>query len=169
MRNDPHLLRGARARVDEQSQRCVGHHDHELCLAAQLGQDFRLMRRRFRQNGVQGHDERLRELAGEREDVFPVPAAEDPVLVLKQHDVDVEPSQHPGRSHVVAANGLRDRCEQAAPLRARRLVYDRDEIRRLECVRAEESAPEVGGKRADPAGARRERGDDRGPHALDLR
>ena len=65
--------------------------------------------RRLGQDRVQRHDERLRELAREREDVLAVPAAEDPVLVLEQHDVDVEPPQHPGRSDVVAANRLRDR------------------------------------------------------------
>jgi len=67
--------------------------------------------RRLGQNRVQCHDERLSELAGEGEDVLSVTAAEDPVFVLKQHDVDVEPAQHPGRSNVVAANRLRDRPE----------------------------------------------------------
>ena len=166
MRDDANLLLGARADVDEQSKRRVGHHDHELCFAAQLRQHLRLVRRGLGEDRVQRHDERLGELTREREDVFAVTSAEDPVLVLEQHDVDVEPPQHPGRSDVVATDRLRDRREQTAPLRARRLVHDCDEIRYLERIRAEESASQVGSKRTDPAGARRERGDDRGPHAL---
>jgi len=45
-------------------------------------------------------------------------------------------------------------------------VHDRDEIRHFDRVRAEESAAKIGGKCTDPARARRERGDDRGAHAL---
>ena len=59
-------------------------------------------------------------LLGERQHVLAVAAAEDPVFVLKEHDVDVEPAEHPGGADVVAADGLRDRREQAAPLRASR-------------------------------------------------
>ncbi len=92
----------------------------------------RLMRGRLREHRVQRHDERLGELAGEREHVLAVGAAEDPVLVLEQHDVDVHPAEHPRGAHVVAANGLRDRREQSAPLRARRLVHDRDELDALD-------------------------------------
>ena len=115
---------------------------------------------------MQGYDERLRELPREGEHVLAVAAAEDPVLVLEQHDVDVEPPQHPCRSDVVATDRLCDRREQAAPLRARRFVHDRDEIRDLDRLRREERASQVGSERTDPAGTRRERGDDRGPHAL---
>ena len=70
------------------------------------------MRRRLGEHRVQGHDERLGEAAGEREHVLAVGAAEDPVLVLEQDDVDVEPPEHPRGAHVVAADGLRDRREQ---------------------------------------------------------
>jgi hypothetical protein len=48
------------------------------------------MRRRLREQRVQGHDERLRELSRERQDVLPFRATVDPVLVLEQDDVDVE-------------------------------------------------------------------------------
>jgi len=47
-------------------------------------------------------------------------------------------------------------------------VHDRDEIRHVEYIGAEESPSEVGSEGADPAGTRRERRDDRGPHALGL-
>ena len=79
---------------------------------------------------------------------------------------DIEPPQHPCRSDVVGTDRLCDRRQQAAPLWARRFVHDRDEIRDLDRVRAEERASQVGRERTDPAGARRERGDDRGPHVL---
>ncbi len=51
---------------------------------------------------MQRHDERLRELRDEREHVLAVAAAEDPVLVLEQDDVDVEPAEDPRGAHVVA-------------------------------------------------------------------
>ena len=70
------------------------------------------MRRRLREHGVQRDDERLRQLLREREHVLAVAAAEDAVLVLEQHDVDVEPPEHPRGADVVAADGLRDRREQ---------------------------------------------------------
>ena len=97
---------------------------------------------------MQGDDERLGQVCGEGEHVLAVGAAEDPVLVLEQDDVDVEPPEHPRGAHVVAANGLRDRREQTAPLRARRLVDDRDEIgtldaRRRRCSAARRSAANV--------------------------
>ena len=67
---------------------------------------------------MQGHHERLRQFARKREHVLAVQAAEDSVLVLEQHHVDIEPPQHAGGSDVVAAHGLRDRREHAAALRA---------------------------------------------------
>ena len=114
---------------------------------------------------MQRHDERLRELLRERQHVLAVGAAEDPVLVLEQHDVDVEPAEDPRRADVVATDRLRDRREHAAPLRARRLVDDRDEIDALDAFDVVERAAQVGGERADAAGARRIRGDDRGTHS----
>ena len=55
---------------------------------------------------MQRHHERLRQLLDEREDVVAVAATEDPVLVLEEDDVDVEPTEDPGGAHVVAANRL---------------------------------------------------------------
>ena len=120
------------------------------------------MRCRLREHRVQRDDERLRELLGERQHVLAVGAAEDPVFVLEQHDVDVEPAEDPRRAHVVAADRLRDRRENTAPLRARRLVDDRDEIDAFDPVDVVERPPQVGRERADPADPRRIRGDDRG-------
>jgi hypothetical protein len=65
---------------------------------------------------VQRHDERLGQLLRERQHVLAVGSAEDAVLVLQQHDVDVEAAERPGRADVVAANRLPDRREQPAPL-----------------------------------------------------
>ena len=132
VRDDANLLLGARARLDEQPKRRVRHHDHELRLGAQLRQHLRLVRRGLGEHRVQGHDERLREFSRKRQHVLAVTAAEDPELVLEQHDVDIEPPQHPSSSDVVAAHGLHDRREQAAPLWARRFVHDRDEIGALD-------------------------------------
>ena len=67
VRDDANLLLRARAAVDEQPPRGVGHHDHELGLAAHRREHLRLMRRRLRQDRVQRHDERLRQLLDERE------------------------------------------------------------------------------------------------------
>ena len=41
---------------------------------------------------MQRHNKRLRELAHEREHILAVPAAENAVLVLEEHDVDVCPA-----------------------------------------------------------------------------
>ena len=54
------------------------------------------------------HDERLCELAGERQHVFAVSSAEDAVLVLEENDVDVSPTERTRRADVVAARALRD-------------------------------------------------------------
>ena len=88
------------------------------------------MLRRLREHGVQRDDERLCERFGERQDVLAVGAAEDAVLVLEEHDVDVEPAEHARGADVVAADRLPDRREERAPLRARRLVQDRDDVDR---------------------------------------
>src|SRR5581483_11848724 len=106
-------------------------------------------------------DKRLRQLLREREHVLAVPSAEDAVLVLEQHDVDVESSQHPRRPHVIAADGLRDRREQAAPLRTGRPVQDGDELGALDAVDAAQRSSQVRRERADPARPRRIRRDDR--------
>ena len=113
---------------------------------------------------MQRDDERLRELLREREHVLAVGAAEDPVFVLEQDDVDVEPAEDPRRADVVASDRLGDRRENAAPLRARRLVDDRDEIDALDAFDVVERAAQVGRERADAADPRRVRGDDRGTH-----
>ncbi len=113
---------------------------------------------------MQRHHERLRQLLDERGDVVAVATAEDPVLVLKQDDVDVEPTQNPGSTHVVAPNRLRDRRNEARPLGARRLVHDHDLLDAVDPVHAEKRRADVCREGADPAGARWVGGDDRGAH-----
>ena len=108
MRHHTNLLLGARTALDEQTQRRVCHHDHELGLLAELGQHLQLVRGRLGENRVQGDDERLRQLLGEGQHVLPVEPAEDPVLVLQDHHVDIETAECPGSAHVVAANFLPD-------------------------------------------------------------
>ena len=87
-------------------------------MRAELREHLRLVRGRLGEHSVQRHDERLCQTLRERQHILAVAAAEDAVFVLKEHDVDVEPAEHPGGADVVAADGLRDRGDQAAPLRA---------------------------------------------------
>ena len=75
-------------------------------MIAQCSEDARLVPRRLRKNGVQRHDERLRELLRKREDVLAVLAAEDAVLVFEEHDVDVASSENTRSAHVVTARCL---------------------------------------------------------------
>ena len=74
------------------------------------------MGRRLRQHGVERHDERLRELLGQRDHVGAVATAEDPVLVLEEDDVDVQPAENSRRADVVAADGLGDRGDETGAL-----------------------------------------------------
>ena len=113
VRHDPDLAVGARSDFDEQPLRSVGHHDHELGVIAERGEHLELMRRRLRQHRVQGHDERLGQLLGEGQHVLAVGAAEDPELVLEEHDVDVEPADEPSCAHVVTANAIARRSPEA--------------------------------------------------------
>ena len=89
---------------------------------------------------MQRHDERLRELAREREHVLAVAAAEDAVLVLEKHDVDVGAAERACGANVVAARPLRDGAQDLGPLRARRLVDD-DELTDVVHVRGRRAAP----------------------------
>ena len=154
MRYHAHFLPRAGAAPDEQVARGVGHHDHELRLVAHGFENLRLVRGRFRQDRVQRDDERLGELLGERRHVLAVAAAEDPVFVLKQDDVDVEPPQDAGRAHVIATHPLGNRRHEARTLRPRRLVHDHDLLDSVDPVDAKERATHVGGKGADPTRAR---------------
>ena len=115
--HDSNLVLRARAAVDEEAPCGFGHHDHELCLAANCRQHLGLVRGRLRQHRVQRHDEWLRQLLYERGDIVAVTAAEDPELVLEQDDVDVEPAQDPGGPHVITPHRLCDRRREARPLR----------------------------------------------------
>ena len=164
MRHDSNLLLGARAALDEESLSGVRHDDHELRLLAELGQDFELMLGRLREHGVERDDERLCQRLRERQHVLAVEAAEDAVLVLEEHDVDIEPAEHARGADVVAADRLPDRREERAPLWAGRLVQDRDDVDALDVVDAEERPSQVSREGADAAGARRKCGDDRCPH-----
>ena len=96
------------------------------------------MARRLRQHRVQRHDERLRQLLREREHVLAVGAAEDAVLVLEEHDVDVETAEQPRRADVVASDALRDRGQNLRALRARRLVDDDDDADLLDPAHVEQ-------------------------------
>ena len=97
VRDDVDLLGRARSDLDEQALRGLGHHDHALGLGAERRDHTQLVRGRLGEDGVQRDDERLRQLAREREDVLPVLAPEDAVLVLEQDDVDVGPGERAGR------------------------------------------------------------------------
>ena len=95
VRHDPDLLRRAGLQLDQETACGLGHHDHAFGLAAQRKEHVELMRRRLREQRVQGHDERCEELSRERQDVLPFRATVDPVLVLEQDDVDVEAAKQP--------------------------------------------------------------------------
>jgi len=90
VRHDANFLHGTSTALDEQAQCRIGHHDDELGLLAKLGEHFQLMRCRLESTVCKVCDERLGELLGEGEHVLPVASAEDPELVLQEHDVDVE-------------------------------------------------------------------------------
>ena len=166
VRDDANLVLRARLAGHEQPLRRLGHHDHELGLAAQGREHPGLMRRGLGEHCVQCDDEGLREILGQREHVGAVVAAEDPVLVLEQDDVDVEPAEDPGCANVVASNRLRDRGHEPRPLRAGRVVDDDDLLDAVDPVDPEQRGAHVGRKGADPAGTRRVGGDDRGAHGL---
>ena len=163
--HDIDLLGRTRADLNQQAPRRHGHHDHALRLVAKGCQDFELVGRRRRQHGMQRHDEWLSQLAREREDVLPVLSAEDPVLVLQQHDIDVRAAERPCRAHVVAARALGDGLEDVVVLRARRLVDDNDGADVVHVVYVEQRPPDIEGEGADPARAGWKRRKDRGTHA----
>ena len=87
-------------------------------------------------------------------DVVAVGAAEDPVLVLQQDDVDIQPAENPRGADVVAASRLGDRGHEPRPLGPRRLVDDHDLLDSVDPVDAEQRAADVGRKGADAASAR---------------
>ena len=164
MRHDTHLGVRTRPTLDEETPRRLRHHDHELGLQADGRQDPSLVRSGLGQDCMQRHDERLRQLLGERHDVIAVPAAEDAVLVLEQDHVDVEAAQDPGRPEIVTADRLRDRCHEARPLGAGRLVDDHHLLDAVDPVEAEQRAADVRREGADAASPRRVGRDDRGAH-----
>ena len=164
VRHDADLLGGARAALDEQPPSGVRHHDHALGLAAEGAEHLGLVPRRLRQHRVQRHDERLRQLLRQRDDVLAVGAAEDAVLVLEQDDVDMRPRQDPRCADVVAADRLGDRRDDTRLLWAGGLVDDHDLVHAVDAVHAEERGAHVGREGADAAGARWVGGDDRGAH-----
>ena len=164
MLDDADLVRGAAVHPQKQLSRCLCHHDHTLRLLAQGGQHFALVIRRLRKDGVKRQDERSRELPRERQHVLAVGAAEDPVLVLQQDDVDVESTQQPCCSDVVAPHCLRHGREDIVALRARRLVDDGDRAHALHARGREQRCADVEGERSDPARARRVRREDRSTH-----
>ena len=148
----------------KQLSRSLRHHDHALRLLAQRGEHVALVIRRLREHRVKRQDERSRELLGERQHVLAVGTAEDPVLVLQQDDVDVESTQQPCRSDVIAPHRLRHGREDVVPLRARRLVDDRDCTHALHARNRQQRRPDVERERSDPARARRVRREDRSTH-----
>ena len=154
MGHDSNLFSGTRLAGEQQPFGRLGHHDHQLGLTAQRSEHLGLMLRRLRQNGVERHDERLRELFDQREHVRAVGAAEDPVLVLEQDDVDVHSPENPRRADVVAASRLRDRRHQPWPLWTGGLVDDHDFLDPVDPVYSQERAADVGRKGADAASTR---------------
>ena len=164
VRDDVDLLVCTRSDFDQEPPRRLGHHDHTLGLVAQRGQNLELMRRRRREHRVQGDDERLRELAGERQHVLAVAPAEDAVLVLEQDDVDIRAAERAGGADVVAARSLRDGLRDLGPLRARRLVDDHERADVIDAVDAEQCEPNVERERTNPAGTGWKRRKDRGTH-----
>ena len=160
VRDDADLFLGTGAVVDEQAERRIRHDDDELGVAAERLEDPRLVRRRLREDGVQGHDERLRQLFGQRHDVFAVAPAEDAVLVLEQNDVDVPAAEDASSPDVVAACSLRDRRNHARTLRPGRIVDDHDLRHGFDLVQSDQRGTNVCGERPDPARTRWVRGDD---------
>ena len=161
VRHDANLALRAGAAVDEQTPRSVRHHDHELGLTAHRRQYLRLTVGRLRQHRVQRHDERLQELLEQREDVVAAAAAEDPVFVLEQDDVDVESAENPAGPHVVVPNRLVDRRRHTRPLRTGGLVDDHDLLDPFDLVQSEQGRAYVCRERADSARAGWVGGNDR--------
>ena len=161
MLDDADLLRGATIHPQQQLSRCLCHHDHTLRLLAQGAQHDALVIGRLRQDGVKRQNERPRELPREREHVLAVGTAEDSVLVLQQDDVDLEPTQQPCRTDVVAPHRLRHGRENIVALRARGLVDDGDCAHALHILGREQRCADVEGECSDPACARRIRREDR--------
>ena len=167
MRNDLDLLVRAAAYLHQQPPGGFGHHDHSFRFVAERGQHLELVVGRRGEHGVQGDDERLRELTDERQHVLAVAAAEDAVLVLEQDDVDVGPAERTGCSDVVAAGALRHGLRDLGPLRARRLVDDDERADVVDAARRRgERPPDVERERTNPACTRWKRRKDRGTHVL---
>ena len=122
------------------------------------------MRRRLGQHGVQGDDERLRQLLVSDATYSPSRPPKIPYSCWSRTTSTSSRPEDPGRANVVAAHALRDRCHEPGPLRPRRLVDDHDLLDAVDPVEAEQRSPHVCGERADAAGPRRVCGDDRGAH-----
>ena len=131
---------------------------------AERGQHLQLVRRWLRQDGVERHDERLRQLPRERQDVLAVGAAEDPEFVLEQDNVDVQPAEQPRRPHVVPSRLLGNRREEVWRFRARQVIDDRDLVDPVYPGYLEQRGADVCCKCADSACTWRIRGDNRAMH-----
>ncbi len=84
--------------------------------------------------------------------------------MLQQDDVDVESTQKSCRSDVIAPHRLRHGCEDIVPLRARRLVDDRDYTHALDAGYRQQRRPHVECEGSDAARPRRVRREDRCTH-----
>jgi len=115
---------------------------------------------------VQRNDEGLGQLVHQRHDVLAVASSEDPVLVLKENDLDVEPTKDPSGANIIAADPLRDRRYEPRPLRARGLVDHDDLLYPVDAVNAEQRRVDVGREGADTAGARWIGRDNRGTRSF---
>ena len=162
--HNTNLVNRARLDLNKQTLRGFRHHDHTLRLLAELCQHTQLMGRRLRQHRMQRHDKRLGELLREREHVLAVRPAEDPVLVLENDDIDVEPAEQPRRPYVVTPNSLGHRRQDLRVLRARRLVDDDHAADVLDALDPEQRSSHVGREGSDSASTRRIRREDRGTH-----
>ncbi len=137
-------------------------------MAAERLEDVRLVRRRLRKHRMERHDEGLRQLFGQREDVFAVTPTEDAVLVLEQHNFDVPAAEDARGPDVVAARSLRYRRHDARTLWARGIVDDHDLRDGLDLVQPNQRRTNVGGERPDSARARWVCGDDGCAHSSGL-
>ena len=149
----------------EQPLRRVGHHDHALGLIAERGEHLELVRATAP----------TAPCAASRRAAGPAPAAKDstyspsgppkiPYSCWRRTTSMSSPAEQPRRAHVVAANGLRDGRQQLGALRARRLVDDDDRLHVIDGRHGEQRGAHVEGERADAAGTRRVRREDRGTH-----
>ena len=104
-----------------------------------------------RKHRVQGHHQGLFQLLGQRHHEGAGVAAEDPVLVLDQHNVGASEGEVGGHRRVVAADILADRCHNLRLGNRSRIPHDGDDLYRTQRVGLDQGVPQVMGEhRFDP-------------------